>query len=285
MFNRCFFSLLAVICVVLLFAQPETSVSAGNPITNPFLIADQSASIAHPSLAYNSQSQEYLAVWCQQISGSNTIYARLISKTGQLGTIYPVSSTTDGTDRCNPDVAYDSSHHSYLVVWEEKTGPAFYVVGRLFEPGVSTSSDITFNDNGASNFVQPAVAFASTSNEFLVVWAYQPYGGNYSILAQRLSWSGGKIGGNTTIAPGEGVIYNYDPDLAYNPARNEYLVTWTRQDNGAPGGSNNDVFGSIVTYDLVVLHAFLQIGYFTPQEGHSAAAAIPTPVPDRDVTW
>jgi hypothetical protein len=289
MFIRRLFTLVAVLCILLVVDRPASAVEAGNALYNPFVIADQAANIVHPALAYNPQSQQYLAVWCQETQGSNTIYARLISKTGQLFPIYPVSSTTSGIDHCNPDVVYNPARQNYLIVWEDKDNiPAFIVRGRLFVPGVSTSDDITFPDNASSNFVHPAVAYSSTSDEFLVVWSYQPYGGSYSILAQRLSWSGTKLGGNYTVALGEAMILNYAPDVAYNPARNEYLVTWTRLDNGSAGGPNNDIFGRILTYDLVPLHGFLLIGYHTPQEGFSAVAAIPTPVPESGrylVAW
>jgi hypothetical protein len=101
---------------------------------------------------------------------------------GRSSPVYPVSQTDTSAKRCKPDVAYNTSDHKYLVVWEDViTGPQFYVHGRLFTPGY-LGAEITIDDSGGSNFVSPAVAYSSTSNEFLVVWSRQPYGGNYSIL-------------------------------------------------------------------------------------------------------
>lgn len=286
-----FYIICCFVCILILGFQPLTSVQAAVPINDPFWAVfdiDLSIGATYPALAYNPQNQEYLLVWCRQQAGSAAIYAMQISKTGVFGAVYPVSETTGTTQRCKPDVAYNTTNHNYLIVWEDIiTGPQFYVHGRLFTPGGTLGDEVTFNESGSSNYVFPAVAYSSTSNEFLVVWAAQPYGGNYSILAQRLSNTGVKLGGNYTVDQGHDTTNNYDPDVAYNPSRNEYLIVWTRQ-SPDPIDLNRDIFGQILTYDLIPLGGQLEIGYFTIEESVPAVAAIQTPAPESGrylVTW
>jgi hypothetical protein len=259
----------------------QSSIHATVPIYAPFLVVSygQAAGATYPALAWNPQNQEYLLVWCHQLAGSVAIYAQTISKTGVLSSIYPVSETSTDVERCKPDVAYNTTSHNYLVVWENKaTGLQFSAHGRLFTPGGALGQEITFGVSDSSNYVYPAVAYSSTSNEFLVVWATQPSGGNYSILAQRVSNTGEKLGGYT-IAQGHDSVNNYDPDVAYNPSRNEYLVVWTSQ-SPSQSGLNRDIFGQRLTNDLVPLDGLLEIEYTSLDEYAPAVAAIQTSAPE-----
>ncbi len=277
-------------CILIAGSAKPVSVQAVVPIYAPFLAVSygQAAGATYPSLAYNPQNQEYLLVWCHQLAGSVAIYAQTISIAGVLSSIYPVSETSTDIQRCKPDVAYNTTTHNYLVVWENIiSGPQFSVHGRLFTPGGAMGAEVTFDSSGSSNYVYPAVAYSSTSNEFLVVWASQPYGGNYSIWAQRLSSTGVKLGGNYTVFLGSGPENAYDPDVAYNPARNEYLVVWTDQ-SPSPSGLNRDVIGRRLTYDLVPLGGVLLIGFNTVEDYAPAVAALPTPAPESGrylVVW
>ena len=291
MSRRRIYILCCLVCIAIVGFQPLAPVQAGAPVYNPFLVVSygQAAGATYPALAYNPQNQEYLLVWCHQLAGSVAIYAMKISKTGVLSSVYPVSETTSAADRCKPDVAYNTTDHNYLIVWEDIiSGPQFYVHGRLFTPGGVLGEEITFNNSGSSNYVYPAVAYCSTSNEFLVVWADQPYGGNYSILAQRLSNTGVKLGGNYTVDQGHDTTNNYDPDVAYNPARNEYLVVWTRQSPDPVNGLNRDIWGQRFTYKLDPLGGQFWIVFTSQEEYAPAVAAIQTPAPESGrylVVW
>ena len=277
-------------CIFMLGPSSAAFNAAVVPIHAPFLAVSygQEAGATYPSLAYNPQNQEYLLVWCHELTGSVAIYARTISKTGAMSSIYPVSETSTDVDRCKPDVAYNSTSHNYLVVWENRiTGPQFSVHGRTFVPGGALGTEVTFDDAGSSNYVYPAVAYNSTENEFLVVWARQPYGGNYSILAQRYSGTLGKQGGNYTVEQGQDSTNCYDPDVAFNSARNEYLVVWTNQSPDGPR-LNRDIFGRILTHDMGPLYGVLYVEFSSLDEYAPAVAAIPTAAPESGrylVVW
>jgi hypothetical protein len=273
-------SLLVILGTLALVGLTPGAARAATPLYGAFLISDQASDITHSAIAYNTQNHNYLVVWCHQQAGSTGVFARTISETGQLGPVYPVSDTTGDADRCDPDVAYDSRHNNYLVVWQHKAGTSFSVHGRLFSPGSYLGSDITFSDLAGSAATPPAVDYAYTSDEFLVVWAYWASGVNSSIISQRLTYDGLKVGTNITIMQGHDTISAYDPDLAYNLARNEYLVAYTRLDTNAPGGPNKDIFGWRLTHDQLKLGSELQISYLTPDELHPSVAALPTASPE-----
>jgi len=278
-------SLLAILGILALVGLTPGRAKAASPLFTAFLISNQTADITHSAVTYNTLDHTYLVVWCHQQVGSIGVFARTISEKGDLGAVYPVSDTTGDADRCDPDVAYDSKHNKYLVVWQEHTGTNFTVHGKLFSPGSYLGTDITINDlvSPSSAATPPAVDYAYTSDEFLVVWALWAGGANSSIISQRVSFDGLKIGGNFIVAQGGGTISAYDPDVAYNLARNEYLVVYTRLDTIAPGGPNKDIFGWRIAYSpngLVKLGNEIQVSYLTPQESRPAVAALPTPGPE-----
>ncbi len=272
--------LIAILSILVLIGLTPAPVRAASPLYGVFLISDQAADITHSAIAYNTKDHNYLVVWCHQQAGSVGVFARTISETGQLGAVYPVSDTSGSADRCDPDVAYNSKQDNYLVVWQQKVGANFTVHGRVFSPGAILGSDITISNNASSAATPPSVDYADTADEFLVVWAYWSSGVNSSILSQRISYVGGAIGANFIVSQGLNSLSAYDPDVAYNLARNEYLVVYTRLDTNAQGGPNKDIFGYRLTYDEVKLGSEIQIAYFTPQELHPVVAALPTAAPE-----
>jgi len=271
--------LLAILGILALVGATLSPANAASPLYTPFLISDQAADITHSAVAYNSQDHNYLVVWCHQQAGSTGVYARTVSEKGQLGAVYPVSDTTGDANRCDPDVAYASKHNRYLVVWQQQSGTNFTVHGRLFYPGTYLGSDITFSDLASSAYTPPAVDYAYSSDEFLVVWAH--WGGPpSSIISQRITYDGLKEGANITIMEGHDTISAYDPDLAYNLSRNENLVAYTRLDTNATGGPNKDIFGWRLTHDQLKFNNELQISYLTPDELHPSVAALPSDMPE-----
>ena len=272
-------TLLTLLGILILSGSTPGAVKAASPLYNVFLIADQAADITHSAIAYNTQDHNYLVVWCHQQAGSVGVFARTVSEIGQLGSVYPVSDTTGEADRCDPDVTYDTQHNRYLVVWQQKTGTSFTVHGKLFAPGSYLGSDIIFSDQASNAATPPAVDYAYTSNEFLVVWAFWS-GAPSGITSQRVSFDGVKLYGNINLVVGQGSVSAYDPDLAYNVARNEYLLVFTRLDTSAPGGPNKDIFGWRLSHDQQKLGIELEISYLTPQEHSPAVAALPTTSPE-----
>ena len=76
----------------------------------------------------------------------------------------------------------------------------------------------------------PAVAYNSTRDQYLVVW-YNDRPGNDDIQAQRLDKNGKPLGGKFFIAGGADHERRF-PAVAYNSKSDQYLVVWEDFDTG-----------------------------------------------------
>jgi hypothetical protein len=90
-------------------------------------------------------------------------------------------------------------------------------------PSLGPFLNIWLDDVG--NF-EPAVAYNSRRDEFLVVWSNTRSGGaTKDIYARRLSGNG-TLRSYFTISHNAN-FHNYEPDVAYSPIHDEYLVVFT----------------------------------------------------------
>jgi hypothetical protein len=219
-------------------AVQELGVAAApdNNIGYNFVIRNDPETEQRPAVAYNSDRREYLVVWYNDRPGCDDLRAQRVSKEGALiGGAFYISAGCDDNRR-NPDVAYNSQAKEYLVVWEFEDGTGFDGIYGRRVSGTGTvlgTSDIQIRGKAAIYTpVSPAVAYASTANRYLVVWAetWHPAPITYEILAQVVTPSGSLEGGTVTVSTSTEL--REDSDLAYNRARNEFLVVW-RQYYGA----------------------------------------------------
>ena len=184
-----------------------------------------------PDVAYNWKHGEYLVVWHNKWGGGGRdIYAQRITSAGELMNWFTI--TAGAHDRAQPSVAYDPVNDRYLVVWSHDTsgnGSNWDVLGRFVrwngpEPAWT---EFTICDWGTSQW-NPKVAYARAQEEFLVVWTNTFAGGvpPAYVSGRRVSADGsGFPAGGFTIAS-HGTENRINPDVAYNLARNEYLVVW-----------------------------------------------------------
>ena len=106
--------------------------------------------------------------------------------------------------------------------------------------------------------LNPAVAYNSTDNEFLVVWHADDDDNfladdEYEIYAQRVSadtWAlvGSMISVSNMGTNGYENLDAYNPDVAYNSTNNQYLVVW--EADMSTGGLVNDeyeIYGQLLT--------------------------------------
>jgi len=271
--------LLAAIVASLLPAQPAFASEAasplggeapgGGPIGITFRISDSSALEVQPAVAYNPDRQEYLVVWYTE-SGYPEIRGRRISKSGTpLGAWF----TIDGAEFRElrfPDVAYSPHHKEYLVVWEEFTygpPPGTIIRGRRLG-GTGGPVTQSFNIYQFDPSHAPAVAYASTSHKFLIVWEWFDMVGN-SIMGRTFE-PGVGLGDTRYIHEDTGGTAAFQPDVAYCRTRNEHLVVW-RQDNPDPDIHGRRVRGQTGEPLAVPLH----ISTLGHPEQRPAVAALP----------
>jgi len=204
------------------------------------------------AVAYNSVRNEYLVVWEDHYASEIAVYAQRADADGNLlGSAIQVAHYGTYTS-CQPAVAYSPLHDKYLVVYSQDAKPSlppysdYNIIGQPIN-GDGTKTETGFLIGGNTNHQRhPAVAYNGSYDEFLVTWdEEQGAGGWHDIWAQRINaydWSAEP--GPVCIAAAGDNKHRYQPDVAYNAARNEYLIAYTRYD------SDGDIFGKVVNADL-----------------------------------
>ena len=274
------FTLALALALLIPFLAIPAAVNAGGPVGNSFVIRADPEQEVHPAVAYNSQRQEYLVVWYNDRPGNDDIRAQRVARDGTLiGGPFYVAAT--GAERRYPDVAYNSQQNEYLVVWEHDDGTRPNIRGqRVSATGQLQGGEITLGTGAAlRSRYTPAVAYASASDKYLVVWESFVQGNIASdIEGQALFSLGGLDGSNFIIAQGTWSEDHEQPDLAYNRAHNEFLTAWRRQDS-----TGFDIYGRRVKMAGGVgpmgsaFPIASQSGAVLGTVSHPAVAAIPKP--------
>ena len=175
-------------------------------------------------------------------------------------------------------MAYDSATHEYLVVWstaDSVQGQRLSSAGAHLGGVISIAAGYTPPPGGLGWYYdQPAVAYASTSAQYLIVYRYRAdLGGGTSIRALDMSGSG-TPGSIFEVGAYDTVKLPEVPDLAYNRSRDEFLVVWQELVVG-----DIDVYGRRVKMNGgadVLGNAFPIANYASNDEVNPAVAAIPT---------
>jgi hypothetical protein len=214
-----------------------------------------------PDVVYNWVHDEYLVVWHNTWpGGGRDIYARRVSRTGELLSWFCVATGLapggDGKNRSQPAVAYNAMMHEYLVVWMYEASTDVYEIWGKIIPwnGPGTNAEFRIIQWADRSFWTPRVAWNSYRNEYFVIWnAMNTTGGTpgvpNDIAGHRVSSSGSVI--STSPLNITNVYSPHQADLAYNIAKDEYLVVWVRAYSAATTG--NDIYGARVGYNGVVV--------------------------------
>jgi hypothetical protein len=230
------------------------------------------------AMVFNSVRNEYLVVWEEYYATEVAVYARRVDQDGYLlGSAFPVAHYSTYPS-WQPAVAYSTAQDKYLVVYSfdsKPTLPPFSDYNISAQPingdGSITESGFSIDPN-TNHQRRPAVTYNTTDDEFLVVWdVEQGAGGWLDIWAQRINASDWSFEpGPVCIATGDS-MHRYQPDVAYNLTRNEYLIAYTRED------SDGDIFAKRLPAYLPnpLLVAEIDIVWNTNLQGDVALAAGP----------
>ena len=185
-----------------------------------------------PAVAYNWKQREYLVVWHTTWAiGSRDIRAQRVSARGQLLGSEFVVFKHDAKDSGQPDVAYDPVNNRYLVVFVHDVsgnGTDWDVYGR-FVPWNGPSAALTAFPicDWPTKQWNPKLAYSRTQEEFLVVWWTEGVGGVKSYVSgRRVRADGSGFPASPFAIASHPTLNRVGPDVAYNHARNEYLVVW-----------------------------------------------------------
>ncbi len=269
------------------FGNPTASRVIANtidPVGNTFMVSNEGSLVElSPDIAYNSMRDEYLAVWYNDRPGNDDIRAQRIAPGGGLlGGPFYISAAGDGIDRRYPRLAYNVKSDQYLVVWEHQEVSAGYSIhGRRVsgDGQVMDADDLIIRGAGINLYTpsKPAVAYAYSSDKYLVVWeeTWHPLPINTSIVGQVVLGTGALEGNLITISQDPGGYFRTNPDLAYNLGRNEYLVAWEQFDPDA-NPQLTDLYIRRVTGDGLALYPVTtKIAFYTVSSTGPAVAALP----------
>ena len=167
----------------------------------------------NPAIAYSPISDQYLVVYSWKRVDSYTIFGRFVDR-GSGGSLGPpmVIASSEIFEMDNPDVAYDSHHDRFLVVWDEFAT----------DPPTSMSSP----DLGTFEFE---------------IWGRLLYGGHQS---------GSSFAGDAfLVASQRGSAYPLrNPTVAYNEDENQYMVVF-RRDNSVGDDDYTDIYCRVLASD------------------------------------
>ena len=184
-----------------------------------------------PAVAFNPDAGQYLAVWEDHHWGNGANWSIYCHRVGADGGLIGsrVSIAYGGKNHVMaPDVVYHPTIQEYLVVWEYAQSSSNHDIyaHRVGEDGSLPGDEIHVAALTKSES-NPAVAYNSQDDEYLVVWERREGSGetaHFDIIGQRLDPSGDAQGAAFTIATG--LLDQLSPAVAFDPATNQYLVVW-----------------------------------------------------------
>jgi hypothetical protein len=251
----------------------------GGPVGGPFQISDVASYDAlRPSVAYNSQRDEYLVVWWNDRPVNDEIQGQRVSSGGELiGPPFFIAAGPGGTRRW-PDVAYNKQHDEYLVVWETD----WHVQARrVAGVGGAVGAEVTIavGGTGVGYYDEAAVAYANTADRYVVVFRHVQWPPvAYGIYFDVREWDLTPVV-QALVQPHSPSALPEVPDLAYNRTRNELLVVW--QELVFVPSANYGIFGRRLRMAGPAvpgpLGAAFAIASKQEDETEPAVAAIPKP--------
>jgi hypothetical protein len=159
-----------------------------------------------------------------------------------------------------------------LVGFSILSGVAFSVIAHPVEAdsvvsgtSIKLSPFINIWLDDVDNYL-PAVAYNSRHNEYMVIW-YNDRGPTRDIYARRIRADGTLLSSFTVTHNLN--FWNYDPDIAYSPIHDEYLVVWTYKSSL----TGTDIWARRVSWDGSWLGSEFAIGR-PDKSGDQASPAV-----------
>ena len=127
---------------------------------------------------------------------------------------------------------YSPQLGGFMVTWSSEDSPTSLTVRTrgVTYPGALVGSENVVSDAGTRPWLEasPAIAYSSTSQQFLIVW--QGYPPSITIKARLVGLNGAGVGSIVELSSG----YGRDPGVTWNPNRNEFGVSFSGE---TPTGS------------------------------------------------
>lgn len=221
-------------------SEGQTLLGSNFPISGPTGVFSSNGPVENTA-AYNPLTKQFLVVWEDNRNATSSgvdLFARLVKTDGSLvGADFPIS--TAAGEQAQPIVVYNPDANQFLVVWSDyRTGNA-----NLFGQLVNASGGLAGSEcpisigGGDRRFF--GVSYNSVSHQYLVAWEDNRFS-TFDVFGELLNSDCTPATGDFRITA-VGSSGGHGPRIAFNPATNQFLVTWNDFRNG-----NYDVFGQFV---------------------------------------
>lgn len=195
-----------------------------------------------PAAAFDPPQDRALVVWEDHrgTPEASDLYGKLAYPRERFAS-GDVAVAIQARDQREPEVAFNSYSHQYLVVWADglDVENAWYIRGRRFASGGSPVGGQLDIASSTSYQVDPDVAHNTLDDQYLVVWS----DGAVNIWGRVLASDGSPLGDPFLVT--DALRWQYNPSIAYNVNLNEYLVVWHDYRNS----DNYDIWGQRVSAD------------------------------------
>lgn len=204
-----------------------------------------------PVVVWNPIRDQYLVAWSEEECHSdacdppnNQIKARRVTGVGtpigdEIVVVNNLAShewvAPNGRNYWDPDVAFNPDRNLYLVVFGDSHEG---VRARHVRPNGNLAGEAFIVADPAGADRGTAVAYNSVRDLYQVVWANDSNDTGVRILAQRVRSNGSIVGDSLVVSDRVRRTLRSQPDIEFNPDRNEFLVVWA-DDRGA----DIDVYG------------------------------------------
>ena len=156
---------------------------------------------------------------------------------GQAAVGPEIVISVEDLDEYLPDVAYNSVHDEYFVVWHINSPlQGRWVEGARYDgEGVLLGRyTIAFEDSPPRDNAQPAVAYDPENDRYLVAWTHDVFGdgSDWDIVGRLIPWNG-----PSSAFQGFNICtfstQQWNPRVAYAGTQREFLVTWWNENSGS----------------------------------------------------
>jgi hypothetical protein len=220
----------------LMFTLICVPAAADTGMSSELVITAQDFDEYLPEVAYNTNREEYFVVWHDASFQSRTVMGKRLDKYGNTIAEYTIAYNAT-RDSAQASVAYDPVNDRYLVTYLRDTpgdGSDWDLYARLVPwNGPSVSFTEVPVVTWTTHQWGPKVAYASTQQEFFVTWWNEDQTGAVAsyISGVRINpFNAATLGSTMVLASGPD--QRFLPEIAYNRARNEYLVVYTLMNGG-----------------------------------------------------
>ncbi len=194
------------------FVSADGAVGTSFAINGPF---------SHfPSVAYspdlNGGAGGFLVTWHLSVGNGAMVHGKVVTSTGVVGPEIPISAGGSWWEAA-ADVAYSTTSHEFLVVWQgigivaQRVG----LSGELLGTNFSVNPPIHGRD--------PAVAYNPTTNEFMVSFGDIDAASDFAAAQRVQAGTGALVGAEIVVGR---ALQVYITEIAYNNTTNQYLVSW-----------------------------------------------------------